>query len=199
MVAAFAAYADVQVRLNRTLTSGEQAQVAALLDDASTALRDAIGWQVYPAVTATLVTRVDGGRWLSLPPATSSVASVSIKTDPTLAGVAYGGWEVVDGGLYRHCGWPCGTASITATFGYAAAPDTLKRWAVALAGAAFAAAERTGGLGGGVTAVAIDDFRAQIDAAGGASAAAMDIPPAVVDRLRASFGLGGALVVGERS
>jgi hypothetical protein len=196
---AFAVAADVAARLGRSLTVGETSQVTALLDDATGALQDAIGWQVYPPVTATITQRVEGGQWLELPPATTAVSSVSIKTDPVVAAAQYGSWELVDGGLFRLVGWPVGTATIICTFGYAAVPSALKRWAIVLAMQAFDAITKTGSPGGsGTTSVAIDDFRQGWDAAA-ATAAPMTVPERQAEQLRASFGLGSAFVTGSRT
>lgn len=196
---AFAVAADIEARLGRTLTAGETTQVTALLDDATIALQDALGWQVSPQVTTTITQRVDGGQWLDLPPATTAVTSVSIKTDPIVAAANYGSWELVDGGLFRLVGWPVGTATIALTFGYATVPAALKRWALVLTLQAFSSLQKTGTPGGdGTTSVALDDYRQAWDATA-ASRAPMTVPDRQLDQLRASFGMGSAYVTGSRT
>lgn len=155
MVDAFATYQDLEARLNRVFTVGEQEWITTLLEDASTYLReDVIGLQVYPQSTVTFTAYpVNGEIVLPQQPA-QSVGAVTVDG----AAVEY---RLRDGVLYLSGVDDDDEVSVTFTFGYALPPDGLKRWACVLVSQALVPLELNLGLTvGGLSSVALDDFRA---------------------------------------
>ena len=149
---AFATHAELATALNRTFTSAEQVWVTSLLGDASTYLReDVIGQQVFPQSTSTFLAWPDSTGVVVLP----QQPVVSVAT-VTLAGVAVEFiWrdDRVDTGQSEQ-------VAVTFTYGYATAPAGLGRWALVLVSQALGLLENQLGLSvGGLSSVAIDDFR----------------------------------------
>ncbi|MDR6907473.1 hypothetical protein J2X63_003181 [Agromyces sp. 3263] len=153
MVDAFATADDLAARLNRTFTAEEEAWIITLLEDASTYLReDVIGQQVFPQSSATFSGWPDGTGAVVLPQQpVISVDAVEFEGDP----VEY---TLRDGVVYVD---ECEPVDITFTYGYAVAPEGLKRWACVLVSQALVPLELNLGLTvGGLSSVAIDDFKA---------------------------------------
>jgi len=151
MVVAFATYQDLEARLNRTFTVPERAWITTLLEDASTYLReDVIGFQVYPQATVAFSAWPENGEIVL--PQQPVIAVVSVKRSAVAIGYTY-----VDGVVYVQ-----GTEAVDIefTYGYAVAPEDLKRWTCVLASQALLALELKLGLtGGGLSSIALDDFR----------------------------------------
>ena len=153
---AFATYEDLEARLNRVFTVDEQAWITTLLEDASTYLReDVIGLQVFPQSSVTFSVWPDALGEVVLPQ--QPVVSVaSVEQDGSAVEFTHR-----DGVLYL-VGWDCDVpVDVTFTFGYATAPEGLKRWACVLVSQALVPLELNLGLTvGGLSSVALDDFRA---------------------------------------
>lgn len=186
MVDAFATADDLAARLNRTFTEDESAWIDTLLEDASAYLRDdVLGLQVFPQAQATFVSWPDGGR-IDLPQ--SPVVSVdSVKRN---------GVEVDymrrDNALYVATD---DETTVTFTYGYASAPESLKRWACVLVSQALIPLELKLGLtAGGLSSVAIDDFKASFADAG--EATGMQLSDRNIALLRDRYGIPASHVVG---
>jgi hypothetical protein len=153
MVEAFATADDLAARLNRAFSIEEETWVTTLLEDASTYLRDLIGWQVFPQESATFTAwPVSGEVELPQQPVIS-VDSVEVDGDAV-------GYELRDGFVVLD-EYTAEQVTVTFTFGYAVAPDGLKRWACVLASQAMAPVELGLGLSvGGLSSVSLDDFKA---------------------------------------
>lgn len=184
---AFAVAADVAARLKRTLTEPEEAWVAVLLEDASAYLRDVIGQQVYPQTQSEFVAYPDSGR-VDLPQ--WPVVSVDAVERSSVA-VAY---TYRPGFIEVRSDDP---VDVTFTWGYAVAPDLLKSLAVVLVSQAILAVETTGSLSfGGLSSIALDDFRAAFSNGGAESG--MVLPKIQQSLIRSRFGQGDVTVVGTR-
>lgn len=156
---AFATYEDLELRLNRLFTVGERAWITSLLEDASTYLReDVIGQQVFPASTSTFLAWPEPLGTVVLPQ--HPVVSV---TAVTVGGVSVPFvWrdDVVETSQEKQ-------VAVTFTYGYTTAPEGLRRWACVLVSQALSLLENQLGLSvGGLSSVAIDDFRVAFADAG---------------------------------
>lgn len=187
---AFATYQDLGLRLNRDYTADEQAWITSLLEDASAYLReDVIGQQVFPRATSTFTAYPSGG-WVDLPASPvvavvsvvrSGVAVPFIQRDNAIQVDATGSDTSQQG-----CDAP---VSVTFTYGYATAPESLKRWTMVLVSQALIPLELKLGLtAGGLSSVAIDDFKASWANAGEDSG--MSLSTMNIERLRAQYGVG---------
>ena len=187
MVEAFATYQDLEKRLNRTFTEAEQAWITTLLEDASTYLReDVIGLQVFPQSTVTFTARPANGEVVLPQQPVVEVVSVTSGGEPV-------SFSVEDGSVFVS---GCDEVAITFTFGYEQAPEGLRRWACVLVSQALVPLEMKLGLAvGGLSSVAIDDFRVAF--ADGGEATGMTLTDRNVELIRAQY-RGTATVVGTR-
>lgn len=190
---AFATYTDLELRLNRTFTVDEQSWITALLEDASTYLRDdVIGLQVYPQATSTFTAWPDGGR-VDIPQ--QPLISIDLVED------ADGNTLVEDTNYTRRDSTLMFTSdepvTITFTYGYAAAPESLTRWACVLVSQALIPLEQNLGLTvGGLSSIAIDDFKAAFADAG--EATGITLSDRNIQLIRDQFGTKSAWVVTTR-
>jgi hypothetical protein len=179
MVDAFATVDDLAARLNRTFSEGEEAWITTLLEDASTYLReDVIGLQVYPQSTAAFSAWPDGAGEIVLPQ--QPVISVdAVEQDGLdLDYVHRDGVIFVD---------TCEPVDITFTYGYAVAPEGLKRWTCVLVSQALVPLELNLGLTvGGLSSVAIDDFKAAF--ADGGESTGMSLSDRNIALIRRQYG-----------
>lgn len=197
---AFATYEDLEARLNRVFTVDERTWITTLLEDASTYLRDdVLGLQVYPQSTSTVVLWPEGGR-------------VDIPNPPLVAvGAVERDGEAVEYVRKESTLWvpieydtaSLGTSKVekpvdvTFTYGYAAAPESLKRWACVLVSQALLPLEQNLGLTvGGLSSVAIDDFKVAFADAGELSG--ITLSDRNVALLREQFGARQGYVVSTR-
>lgn len=194
---AFAEPTDLATRLGRTFTEPEALQVSALLDDATAHLQTIIGAQVSPPAEVTVRHLVSQGQWIDPPAYPATVTAVEINGEP----FEVDPYETADGRIYSPAAWfthspELGFAEtygpgvlavdITYEVGYADAPADLLAWACVLASQALANVTDLGAMGaGGVTSVAIDDYRKAWDPA---STPGGGIPDRVAERLRAAYG-----------
>jgi hypothetical protein len=193
MVDAFATYAELGVALNRTFTVGaESAWITSLLEDASTYLRDdVLGQQVFPQTSSTFTAWPDGGR-VDLPQ--SPVISVDSVVRDGVALVLDDDYTRRDNTISVNDDKPL---DITFTYGYATAPESLKRWCMVLVSQALIPLEQQLGLNaGGLSSVAIDDFKAAWANAGEESG--ITLSDRNIKLLREQFGVRGSTVVTTR-
>lgn len=192
MVEAFATYQDLELRLNRTFTVAERPWITSLLEDASTYLRDdVLGLQVYPRATSTFTAWPEGGR-VDLPQA--PVISVGDVVQDGVTLVADEGYTRRDDTLYFHSDEP---VTITFTYGYAVAPESLRRWTCVLVSQALLPLEQSLGLtAGGLSSIAVDDFKAAWADAGAESG--ITLSDRNIKLLREQFGSRMAWVAGSR-
>lgn len=185
---AFATADELGVTLNRTFTAPEKVWVTDLLEDASTYLRDdVLGLQVYPQSQSSFTAYPDGGR-VDLPQ--SPVVSVDNATRNAIE-VPFTRRDEI---LYFDSDEP---VDITFTFGYTAAPQQLKRWCKVLVSSALIPLEQNLGLTvGGLSSVALDDFKIAFADAG--ADAGMTLSDRNIRLLRDSFGVRGTQVVTTR-
>ena len=184
---AFATYADLGLRLKRTFTLDEQPWITALLQDASTYLRgDVIGFQVFPQATSTFTAWPDGGR-IDLPQ--HPVVSVGAVTRGGVPIV----FERRDASLYVDGDEPI---TVTFTYGFVLPPEGLKRWACVLVSQALAPIELELGLtAGGLSSVALDDFKVAFADAG--ESTGITLSDRNIKMIRAQYNT-GSYVVGMR-
>jgi hypothetical protein len=190
---AFATAADLAARLGRAVWDDplELARVEELLSDATAHLRAAVGWQVSPPATVTTRVSAGGDSVFRLPGAPVTAVTGITSGGTTLSPTIY---ELVDGAVEFTSGRPIG-ATVTYTVGYATPPRDLVSWTCVLASQALSALEELGALGGGgVSSIAIDDFRKAW--ADGGDGAGFVLPGRVEDKLRRQYGGGGAHVSG---
>ena len=149
---AFATYSDLEARLNRTFTVPERAWITTLLEDASTYLReDVIGLQVFPQSTVTFDAWPSVGEVPLPQQPVQGVASVTVGVDPV-------DFVVRDGVVFVDTDEQ---VTVTFTYGYELPPDGLKRWTCVLVSQALVPLELNLGLTvGGLSSVALDDFKA---------------------------------------
>lgn len=158
-----------------------------ILTDASDHLRSVIGHRIYPQTTSTFDLYLAGGpQWVTMPVRPLiSIGTVSMD------GVAISDLQRV-GDSIKVCG--PGKLTITATFGFATAPDDLVSWTCVIASQVLSTLSDLGALSAGeVASFGIDDYRKaffKADVAGSFS-----LPKAITDRLAASYG-GGFAVTG---
>jgi hypothetical protein len=184
-VDAFATVDDLAALLNREFTEPEEEWMTVLLESASTYLRDdVIGQQVYPQATVTYDDYPTAGR-VDLPQY-PVVSIVSVKRDDAAVDYSYRpGYITVDGD---------DPVEITYTYGYATAPDRLRDLACVLVSSALLTLEAQIGLtAGGLSSVALDDFKLAWADAGAQSG--MVLPEIQKADLRRTFGRGGVQMV----
>jgi len=162
MVDAFATYQDLEARLNRTFTVPERTWITTLLGDASTYLRDdVLGQQIYPQSTSTFTVWPDGGR-VDIPQ--QPLISIDAVERDSVALVEDTDYTRRDSTLTFRNDLP---VDVTFTYGYRTAPESLKRWTCVLVSQVLTPLEAGLGLAvGGLSSVAIDDFKAAFADAG---------------------------------
>lgn len=192
MVDAFATADDLAARLNREFTTEEETWITTLLEDASTYLRDdVLGMQVYPASTSTYAAYPDGGR-IDLPQ--SPVISIGTITQEGVALVEDEDWYRRDNTIYVLKDIP---TTVTFTYGYSTAPESLKRWTCVLVSQVLLPLEQNLGLtAGGLSSVQIDDFKAAWADAGAESG--ITLSDRNIALIREQFGANQGWVVSSR-
>lgn len=184
---AFATYTDLETRLQRTFTVGERTWITALLEDASAYLRGVIGYDIYPQTEVTYTDYPDGTR-VDLPQV-PIVTITAVERDAVEVDYDYRpGYIIVDNDL---------PVDITFTYGYEVAPPELVRLTCVLVSQALITLEQDLGLtAGGLSSVALDDFKLAWADAGASSG--MVLPPIQEAAVRRQFGKGDAVVVTTR-
>jgi hypothetical protein len=187
MVEAFATYLEFGTRLRREFDVAEQVWITSLLEDASTYLReDVIGAQVFPQSSATFEAWPDGGR-VDLP------AHPVVSVESVMRNGLAIGFERRDSALYVDGNE---LVEISFTYGHALAPEGLKRWAMVLVSQVMVPLELKLGLTvGGLSSVAIDDFKAAFADAG--EATGISLSDRNIEMIRRQYST-GTHVVGMR-
>lgn len=191
---AFATYTDLGVRMQRTFTVAEQPWITALLEDAAGLMRGVMRQQVYPVVTAAVYTAYPVGRRVDLPLAfvRSIVSVVQDGTTLTLSedGTDTDSYTRFEDSLTVPTNYP---VTITVTYGLDAPPRDLVAINCVIVSSAILTVEvGTGLTAGGLSSVAIDDFKAAWADAGEQSG--LTIPPLTVDYLTKQYGVTGWVV-----
>ena len=148
---AFATAAELGLKLKRTFAPGAETEwIDELLADASDHLRSVIGQEIFPVTTSTFVAYPSGGR-VDLPQ--WPVVSVgAVERDGAALEHTYR-----PGFLMVYGDDPC---DVTFTWGYSTVPNELKRLACVLVSSALLPLENDLGLtAGGLSSVALDDFK----------------------------------------
>lgn len=184
MVDVFATVQDLEKLTGRQFADSQAGQIEALLESASTYLRSVVGQHVYPQVTATYTDWPTAGR-LDLPQfpvvAVDTVkrAGVEIPFTYRPGYIEVSGDEPVE---------------VTYTYGVAEAPARLKDLTCVLVSSALLTIEADLGLtAGGISSVALDDFKLAF--ADGGAHSGMSLPRIQEEALRAEFGRGGVHLV----
>lgn len=184
---AFATVADFVARTRKVLTEPEQEWITTLLEDASTYLRDdVIGYQIYPQATATITTNPDSSGELVLGQQ-PIIEVTSVVRDGEVID-----WKYRDGSVFV---LDSNTDPITVTFtyGYATAPESLKRWSCVLVSQVLLPLEQNLGLSvGGLSSIQIDDFRMAF--ADGGEHTGMQLSERAEKSIRAQFRSTAAIV-----
>jgi hypothetical protein len=195
---AFATTDDLATRLGRTLTSAEEDQASALLDDATAHLQELIGQKIeQDTVIAHLFVTDARVQMLHMPQ-----HPVTTVTEVKIAGDIVTDYTTLPHGLWREDGWIDGAQSspgqpilvtVAHTYGYGTVPGDLKSWACVLASQAMGIIEKSGVMGSGaVQSEKIDDYAVTYAQA----VAAMSVPDGEALRLRSRYG-SGVYVVGS--
>ena len=184
---AFTSPDAVAARLDRTFTSAEEEWVTALLVDASAYLRGVIGQNVYPATQSTFTAWPDAGR-VDLPQ--YPVVSVdAVERDGEDVEYTYR-----PGYLTVSCDDP---VDVTFTWGVAEAPPLLVSLCAVLVSQAILTVETGSGLTfGGLSSIALDDFRAAFSNGGAESGMVLPGPQQAL--IRREFGRGDVQIVETR-
>lgn len=184
-----AAAADLSARGIDTTTSWPRTK--ALLESASSAVRDAAGQAIAPLATATVELVGGPERWLPLPMSpVRSVAAVSID------GTAVTDWRLRGGRLWRDCGWgSCGPSAVVVTLDYGLdeTPADIVDLVCSLVAAGMASAEGGYDPKRGVTNERIDDYSGSFATGETEVVTPMDLPQRTRAWLRSRFG-GGVYV-----
>ena len=186
MVDAFAAYSDLESRLNRTFTTAERTWITALLGDASTYLRNLVSQQIYPQSVVTYTDYPQQGR-VDLPQY-PVVSVTSVQRDGVDVYYKYRPG-------YLFCIGSDDPVDITYTYGFATVPDLCVSMACVLVSSALLTLEAGIGLtAGGLSSAALDDFKVAWADAGASSG--MVLPEAQEEMFCRQFGRGSTSVVG---
>ena len=189
----FATVADLAARLKidePAPSSAEYLQLQALLNDASSELREITGQALNPG-TSTVTIRTDrtgDGNFPAVP--AREITSVT-QDDEALTEDEY----KFDAKQIRVKSCREVELEVTYDHGWEPIPDDLLRWTCVLAAAGLVAA-RSGNLGlaGGLSSIAIDDARATWATNVGEQGAGVSLPPHIEDRLRRNYGAAGITV-----
>ncbi|WP_370290246.1 hypothetical protein [Nocardioides sp.] len=157
---------------------------------ASSLVREAAGSPILSAsATVSWWATERGEQWLSIP-----VTPVRSISSLTLDGSAVTDYRLVNGDLWRHCGWSWGVpleVEATLTVGLPDVPEHIRQLVcdLAILGANTATA---GALDPRVVAESIDDYSVRFADSAAVVASAMSIPKATRLALRRQFGRGVA-------
>jgi len=176
---AFASVDDLALLTGRTFTAAQEEQATALLDAASAYLRGVIGQDVYPATSSTYTAYPLGGRedlpqWPVVSVDTVERDGVAIDYTYRPGYIKVSGDDPVD---------------ITFTWGHDTIPPELNRLTCVLVAQSLAVLDAGVGLNaGGISSVAIDDFK--VSFAEGGAGTGMTLTPHAENSVRQQFGRG---------
>jgi hypothetical protein len=161
---AFATYQNLATRMKRTFTTEEQAWVTSLLEDAADLMRGVMRNRVYPSTTSTYIAYPVGGR-VALPQSFIRTVDAVARDGVAVTFTRYQDTVLVDSDE---------AVDITFTYGLATAPGDLLGINCAMVSGAMLTVEAGLGLtAGGLSSVALDDFKAAWADAGAASGMAL--------------------------
>lgn len=177
---AFATYQDLEKRLGQVFPEAQRPQITALLEDASTVIRSVVGQDIFPQRRVTFTAWPDAEGRVRLPQS----PVVEVHTE----GAVWDGEAVTV---------RTSPAEIDFTYGYASAPELLVQMTCVLVAQTLRTLELNLGLNaGGLSSIAIDDFRAAF--ADGGEHTGMVLTPRNEALLRDAFGVAGVTVVRQR-
>lgn len=191
--------ADLTARGITWTQPDEDAAIAAFLDEASAAVRDAAGVPISEA-TSTVTVAGERDRWLRLPgPPVTAVHTVDIDGDTVTD------WRLSRGALWRRAGWQPtdepSAVTVEQTHGLAEVPADIVGMVCSMVGMAVRALHSSSDGAGpaplphDVVSVGIDDYRIAFRQDGDRGLTVFTIPARVRMRLRSRFG-GGAAMLG---
>lgn len=194
---AFATVADLALRLDRTFADGAESDwITALLGDASTYLRDdVLGQQVYPQTQSTFTAWPDGGRvdmpqspLISIDAVQRDSEDVRYTQRDSSIMIHWRGIQRVRDDVREP------SVDITFTYGFVEPPASLVRWTCVLVSQVLIPLEQQLGLTvGGLSSIAIDDFKAAFADAGDNTG--ITLSDRNIALLREQFGVKSAYVV----
>lgn len=176
---AFATCQELEKRMSRTFTTTERVWITELLEDSAEYMRGIIGEQVYPARQVTFNGWPDRG-WVDLPATVvRSVDSVTLDGQPVE-------WERRLNRVRVGCAGP---VEVVISVGYSTAPRDLVSLNCALVSSQLLLVESGLGLQlGGLSSVAIDDFKVAF-ADAGERTGGMSLPDHQQEYLRNRYGV----------
>lgn len=182
---AFATPKDLADRMKRTFTADEQTWVATLLGDAAAYLRGVVKASIYPVQTSTFTAYPLGGTVDMPQPYVGSIGPVTLAgTDVPVRFVRFEDRIL----LYNDA-----AVDITFTYGLAEAPADLVALNCAIVSGQITLIEADLGLQvGGLSSVALDDFK--IAFADGGAGTGMALPAPQMEYLRDTYGVSGWVV-----
>ncbi|MGY2747212.1 hypothetical protein [Arthrobacter sp. UYCu723] len=180
---AFATHEALSARMKRTFTTDEQAWATTLLEDAAGFLRGVMHAAVYPVTTSTFTAWPSGGR-VDLPQ-----PFVFVVDGVTRGGVPLP-FKRREDSVYVDGDDEC---DVTFTYGLATAPPDLVGLNCAIVSGQIMLVEAELGLQvGGLSSVALDDFK--IAFADGGAATGLSLPDPQLRYLRETYGTSGWVV-----
>lgn len=168
--------------------------VAVMLTAASALVREAAGSPILEHDATVTFWAIEPGLWLDIP-----VRPVTAVSAVTLDGDTVTDYKVVDGSLWRACGWALWEpleVEVSLTCGLPETPATVVQLVCDLAIAGMQSAT-AGAIDSRVVAERIDDYSVTFADGADLVASAMTVPPKTRASLRARFG-GGVGSVGLR-
>ena len=182
---AFATPANLGSRMKRVFTADEQAWLTDLLEDAAAYLRGVARAAIYPVQTSTFTAYPLGGRVDMPQPYVVSVGPVVLTDTATEVNFAR-----VEDSIYVYS--PA-TIDVTFTYGLAEAPSDLIGLNCAIVSGQIGLIEQELGLQiGGLSSVALDDFK--IAFADGGALTGLSLPVPQLQYLRDTYGTSGWVV-----
>lgn len=182
---AFATPQDLGTRMKRTFTPDEQAWLTAILGDAAAYLRGVAGASIYPVQTSTFTAYPLGGRVDMPQPYVSSIGPVKLADTETEVNFAR-----FEDSIYVYSTAPI---DITFTYGLAEPPADLVGLNCAIVSGQIVLIEQELGLQiGGLSSVALDDFK--IAFADGGALTGLSLPVPQMQYIRDTYGTSGWVV-----
>lgn len=182
---AFATSYDLGSRMKRTFTDEERAWVDDLLGDAAAYLRGVVKASIYPVQTSTYTAYPMGGRADMPQPYVVDIGPVTLAGTDTP--VKFARWE---DSIYLYSPDPI---DITFTYGLAEPPADLVGLNCAIVSGQIGLIEQDLGLSiGGLSSVALDDFKVAF--ADGGAGTGLTLPVPQLQYLRDTYGTSGWVV-----
>lgn len=182
---AFATPANLGARMKRTFTVDEQDWVTTLLEDAAAYLRGVARAAIYPVQTSTFTAYPLGGRVLMPQPYVASIGPVVLTDTETPVNFVR-----FEDGIYLYSD---DTVDITFTYGLAEPPQDLVALNCAIVSGQIVLVENELGIQvGGLSSVALDDFK--IAFADGGAGTGLALPAPQIAYLEKNYGTSGWVI-----